>query len=85
MKTIENCRKVGGDYFKLKYLRRSNKYLSDYINLFNFDDYWCFKSSNKQKLVSYEELLEFKYAGYIFFKKELYDIDIIFNPKKIIK
>ena len=55
----------------------SDKYLIDFINLFNFDDYWCYKVTNKQRLVTQEEFLEFKYSGYMFFKKELYDTDTI--------
>ena len=39
-KMIGNCRKVGGDYFVLKCLRSSNLYLKDFIDKFNFDDYW---------------------------------------------
>jgi hypothetical protein len=78
-KTIENKRKVGGDYFYLQHSRRDVRNLNDYLPLFNFDDYWCFKATGKQRLVSYEEFLEFKYAGYIFFKKDLYDLDHIQN------
>jgi len=77
IKTIENARKVGGDYFRLIYVRVSDKYLKDFLHLFNFEDYWCFKCTNKQRLINYEDFLEFKYGGYIFFKKDLYDIDRI--------
>ena len=73
-KTILNGREVGGDYFYLKYNRGTDKILKDYINLFNTDDYYIFKSTNRQRLVSYEEFLEFKWSGYIFFKKYIYDI-----------
>ena len=76
-KTIENSRPVGGDYFKLSHNRKSKKYLKDYIDKFNHNDYYIFKSTNKQKLVSYEDLLEFKYSQYIFFKKDIYDINHI--------
>ena len=72
-KTIENCREVSGDYFKLIYSRRSNFYLKDFINKFNFDDYWCFKTTSHQRLVNYEDFLEFKNSGYTFFRKDLYD------------
>jgi hypothetical protein len=72
-KTIENARPVGGDYFRLIYVRKSNKKLEDYLNKFNPDDYWIYKSSNKQREVTYEEFLEFKYSGYIFFKKDIYN------------
>ena len=76
-KTIENVRPVGGDYFCLKYSRRTDKTLKDYLNLFNPNDYYIFKSTRKQRPVSYEDLLEFKYSGYIFFLKRLYDINHI--------
>jgi len=71
-KTIENRRLVGGDYFKLLYSRSSNLDLSYFLTLFNFDDYWCFKSSGNQRQVTYQNLLDFKYSNYIFFKKDLY-------------
>ena len=76
-KMIVNIRVVGGDYFRLQFLRSSNKKLSDFLTLFNFNDYYCFKSTRKQRQVTYEELLEFKYSSYLFFKKSLYDINHI--------
>ena len=72
-----NGRPVGGDYFKLMYARKSNKKLEDYLPLFNKEDYYILKSTYHQRLVTYDDLLEFKYSGYIFFKKDLYDIDKI--------
>jgi hypothetical protein len=75
-KTISNCRKVGGEYFRLIYLRKSNKKLSDFLT-FNFDEYWCFKSTSNQRLITYEEFLEFKYSSYTFFRKDLYSLDRI--------
>ena len=84
--TIEVRRKVGSDYFKIVKSKSSDKYLIDFINLFNFDDYWCYKVTNRQRLVTEEEFLEFKNCGYIFFKKDLYDtnkinewVDFIYN------
>ena len=76
-KTIVNRRPIGGDYFRLINVRTSNKYLSDFLPLFNFDEYYCLKASGHQRLVTYDNLLEFKYSEYIFFKKELYDKDHI--------
>lgn len=76
-KTISNSRIVGGDYFGLVNVTKSNLYLKDFIDKFNFDDYWCFKTTNVQKLTNYEELLEFKYASYTFFRKDLYDVNKI--------
>jgi len=72
-----NGRPVGGDYFKLMYARKSNKKLEDYLPLFNKEDYYILKSTYHQRLVTYDDLLEFKYACYVFFKKDLYDIDKI--------
>ena len=71
-KTISNGRIVGGDYFLLYYLRSSNKKLSDFLPLFNFDDYWCYKKTRNQVLVDYETFINFKHGGYTFFKKDLY-------------
>lgn len=33
------------DYFRLIYLRKSKYNLNDFIDKFNFDEYYCFKSS----------------------------------------
>ena len=74
---IGNDRLVGGDCFKLGYRRKCNKTLEDYLKEFNYNDYWVLKSSNRQRLVTYEDILTFKYSGYIFFKKSIYDIDKI--------
>ena len=71
-KTIENRRKVGGDYFKLIYSKSSKKLLKDFL-IFNKEDYYIFKVTGKQREVKYEEMLEFKYSAYIFFKNSLYD------------
>jgi len=71
-KTITHLRKVGGDYFILFFNRTSKLYLKDYLFQFNVEEYWILKSTNKFKFVSVEEIKEFKYSGYIFFKKELY-------------
>ena len=76
-KTIRNDRQVGGDYFNLIYSGTKLNTLNYYLDKFNFDDYWCLKVTRNQKLVDYDELIEFKYSGYIFFKKELYDVDKI--------
>ena len=79
MKTnhIVNGRPVGGDYFKLMYARRSNETLESHLKKFNYNDYWVLKGSRHQRFVSYEDMLTFKYSSYIFFKKDLYDIDKI--------
>jgi hypothetical protein len=78
-KTIESDRPVCSDYFILIYSRRSNKTLKDFTPLFNFNDYWCFKSTRHQRLVDEAEFLEFKHACYVFLKKEKYDLNHILN------
>jgi len=66
--------KVNGyDCFYLKYLRASTTPLSYYLEQFNIDDYWIYKYTNHYRLVSIEEFMLFEYAGYIFFKKGLYN------------
>lgn len=73
-KPIYNLRKVGGDYFKLVYseIHPSRKKLTDFLPLFNFDDYWCYKATNKFRQVDYQTFINFKYADYTFFRKDLY-------------
>ena len=83
-KTITNCRKVGGDYFRLVNVRNSNLHLKDFVDEFNFDDYWCFKTTNYQRLINEKDFLDFKYASYTFFKKSLYDKDKIIEWCKMI-
>ena len=72
-KTILNIRIVGGDYFRLYYSIRSKYKLDYYLEQFNFDDYYCYKATRHQQLITYEELLDFRYSAYVFFKKELYN------------
>jgi hypothetical protein len=79
MKTdhIINQRKVGGDYFILIFRRASNKHLSEYLDKFNHEEYHILKTTGKQRLVTYDEMLEFKYSGYTFFRKDVYNIESI--------
>lgn len=76
-KTIVSSRKIGGDYFRFQELKKSNLHLKDFIDKFNFNDYWCLKTTGHQKIVNYEEFLEFKYSRYTFFRKDLYDVNKI--------
>jgi hypothetical protein len=85
-KTIINIGIVGGDHFSLVYSRRSKNKLNQYLTQFNFSDYWCFKSTNYQRLITeYSDLLNFNYARYIFFRKELYNIDYMLFWTKYLK
>jgi hypothetical protein len=79
MKTnhIINGRKVGGDYFMISFSRTSNTPLSEYLTKFNPEDYFIVKSPRNQKVISYEELLQFKYSQYAFFRKNVYNINNI--------
>jgi hypothetical protein len=71
-KTIENERVVGGNHFKLVYARRSKLKLQDYLLLFDFNDYWCYKTTRHFRQVDYESFLRFDYSSYTFFRKDLY-------------
>jgi hypothetical protein len=70
---IENRRKVGSDYFIIKKLTQSNKDLDYFTNQFEPDDFYIMKATGRFKQVSTKEFFDFKYAGYVFFKKELYE------------
>ncbi len=83
--TIENYKEVGCDFFKLQYLRSSNKKLDYYLDRFNPEDYWIYKSTEQQRLVSIEDFLEFKYATYVLFKKGVYDYKIIDESLRLLK
>ena len=72
-KGIDHRGIVGGDYFFLYYLRKSKIYLNYYLEQFNIDDYWIYKATRHQKIVSIEEFMDFTYANYVFYKKEKYD------------
>ena len=71
-KNIINFRKVGGDFFKLLSDRNCDTKLDYYTNQFNLDDYYIYKCTRKQRRVSIKDFYEFKYGGYILFKKDLY-------------
>ena len=83
-KTIENASKVGGDYFSLMFSRRSSLHLKDFLT-FDFNDYHCLKGTGMQRLINYEDFLDFKYSKYCFFKKEKYDIKPIMDWCNFIK
>ena len=68
---------ISNDYFGFEYNRKSTKTLKDYIDMFNVDDYWIYKYSNKQKLVSVEEFITFINMGYMLFRKDKYDKEYI--------
>jgi hypothetical protein len=71
-RTIKCSNPINGDYFKFIADRRSKLTLEDFVPILNHQDYFIIKVTNKQKEVSYDEFLEFKYSGYVFFKKDKY-------------
>lgn len=74
-KTINKIGNVGGDYFRLEFLRASKHNLQFYLDQFDINDYYIFKSTRHFKLVEIEYFLDFKYAGYILFKKDKYNLE----------
>jgi hypothetical protein len=72
-KNIINARKVGGDYFRLYHVRKGGKSLQFYLDKFNFNCYLIYKQSRHQKKVEYSEVLDFNSAGYLFYRKDLFD------------
>ena len=71
-KNIGNSRKVGGDFFKLVLKRDSNHKLDYYTNQFNLDDYYIYKCGKPFREVSIEDLYDFRYTGYILFRRDSY-------------
>lgn len=78
-KPIDHLFQVGGDFFALMNINRSKRKLSDYLPLFNIDDYYIYKCTRHQKEVSIKEFLEFKHCGYILYKKDKYNLQHIEN------
>ena len=75
MKT-RNCivaRFGNDDWFFIKRLNKSSTPIEYYLDQLNLDEWYIYKKTNKFKIVNTEELLEFKYAGYIFFNKKIYN------------
>ena len=70
---IENRRRIGSDCFIIKKLTQSNKDLDYFTNQFNPDDFYIMKATGKFKEVSTKEFLDFEFAGYVFFKKVVYE------------
>jgi hypothetical protein len=72
-KKITNAKNVGGDYFVFNYSRRSKNNLQYFLEQFDINDYWIYKSSNTFREVTIEEFYEFKYSGYILFRKDVFN------------
>tara|TARA_R110002050_G_scaffold74369_3_gene159586 strand:+ start:1366 stop:1710 length:345 start_codon:yes stop_codon:yes gene_type:complete len=68
-----NNRPIGGNYFFIQKDNTKGKSLDFYLEHINLEDYHIYKYSRKQRIVTVDEFLKFKYAGYIFFRKSLYN------------
>ena len=73
----ENRRELNSDHFIIKKLSKSNIHLDYYLDKINFNNYWIYKCTGKFRMVEKEDIG--KYAGYIFFRKDLYSKDYIDN------
>jgi hypothetical protein len=79
MKT-RNCeeRRFGSeDWFSIIKANTSLIPIEHYLDQLNLDEWYIYKQTNKFRRATIEELLEFKYAGYILFNKKIYDYIII--------
>ena len=75
MKT-RNCevRRFGSeDWFSIIKANRSLIPIEHYLEQLNFDEWYIYKATGNFRRASIEELIEFKYAGYIFFNKKIYN------------
>jgi hypothetical protein len=75
MKT-RNCEVMrfgNDDWFRINKSNKSSTPIEYYLNKLNLDEWYIYKRTNKFKIVNTEELIEFKYAGYIFFNKKIYN------------
>ena len=84
MSKIKVVNKPGDNWFKIIKSNKSNLDFENYLlnNPIKYQDYHIYKATGKQRIVLIKDFLIFKYGGYIFFKKELYnnkEIDIIIN------
>lgn len=66
---------VGGDWFSIGKATQSYQTLDDIK--FNVCDYYIIKATNQFRLSSKEDFLIFKYAKYILFKKDKYNLEHI--------
>jgi hypothetical protein len=75
MKT-RNCEVIrfgNEDWFFIQRLNKSSTPIEYYLNKLNLDEWYIYKMTCKFRRASIEELIEFKYAGYIFFNKKIYE------------
>ena len=70
-------RKINSDYFIIGRSygkeKRDHPDLDYFTNGLKTNDYYIYKSTGRFKEVSTKEFFDFKYAGYFFFNKKLYE------------
>ena len=81
--SIVSTRIVGSKFFTLGYRHDSRsitkKNINEWFEMFNIDDYNIIKATGAQRIVSIEDVKEFRHAGYTFYRKDLYDLEHIEN------
>jgi hypothetical protein len=65
------------DWFLIQRLNKSSTPIEYYLDQLNLDEWYIYKMTANFRRASIEELIEFKYAGYIFFNNKIYDYIII--------
>jgi hypothetical protein len=83
-KTIENSLLIGSDYFRIEYSRKSKNNLQYFLDQFDVNNYWIYKSTSIFREVSIEDFYDFNYSGYILFSKNKYDNKNINEKIKIL-
>lgn len=77
MSTYESGREIGSSCFKLCKRNHKGELLSYFLDKIDLDEFHILKRSSLFRVISQEELLEEKWAGYIFFKKSEYELEHI--------
>ena len=69
---VSNMRKINGDHFRILKVTRGYDFnlIKDIIK---YDEYYIYKSSDRQRQVTVDDFFNFKNCAYIFFKKDLYE------------
>ena len=70
LRTIVVVKGIG--WLKIIKARKSEYLLDDYLKTININEYHIYKSTDKQREVDIEDVINFKYSGFMFFSKEIY-------------
>jgi hypothetical protein len=75
MKT-RNCEVMrfgNDDWFRINKINKSLIPIEYYLDQLNLDEWYIYKMTANFRRASVKELIEFKFAGYIFFNKKIYE------------